>query len=255
MKNILKNIFYGILAAYIPCVIIASFYKATSDFTSAGIFVLILCISLGIFTAFSEFGFTVLRMLEEKKLSRAEKTINIIRICLAVLALIAYPIGFINGQYSLLFAGLLILLWIISAVIAKSEESRIGFLFSKAFWISALSVVLLTTALFAIPEHREHENRKLAYSDIEQLRDECQRLHFKLQTVTVAENNGGYSMTVSGEYTQRYGSFSATYDVTAEEYEILLPDISDGILYDRTDRPELSDEAIDIVHRKLKATD
>lgn len=154
MYKAMKYIFNAIAVAYIPFLMILSFFpKATDGFISTpyGLNLLFFFLySFPFYCVFLEIGFTVERAYDSNERTIADRIIHSIRIVLAAGILITL-INLDEWLYlSLALAVALIAFWIVSAIMFRKNRKTDELFKKKSFWICVVAVLVIVCGGMAI---------------------------------------------------------------------------------------------------------
>lgn len=162
--KVLKHLYYAIIVAYFPCVLILPLLIRESGGIIASTYgfelLMIFLYTLPLYFAFIEIGMTIRRIFDKEDGSKLEKLLNILSVGAAVGIITA-----VFNYYALLYlavslAVMLVIIWIINAAVYKKRIIDTQLIKQKSFWISAVALLIVViTVTFACKNALNSKNK------------------------------------------------------------------------------------------------
>ncbi len=197
-KNVFKGIFYAAVIAYLPIVYYVStvmpFQSNMIVPTRNALFVMLFLETFTGYTALVDFGCLIFRLIDKAEYSKPIKTINIMRLVLAVILIIitmmdaltriiCFPLGFI-----------MVLLWIISAIARRAwRRFDSSILITTLIALGAIAIILYSAIAIKNDMDNAAAERRREFSSFS---NSCRVEDFTIKEITLEENNGNFNYFV-----------------------------------------------------------
>jgi hypothetical protein len=187
MKRAISYIFWALPVIYLPVLAVCAL---TSD-NNGGIiiwsdelqFLVILLYTFPLVFAFVEIGLFIGRVFDKKERAKGEMILNYISFATAALILLSALFFFEKLMPMLLFAAILVVLWIVGIIIFRKERRAPRLFLEKDFWICAMALFVAVSVLICFANVGEKIKSKVDDTvPTYDLEEEIARLEVKISS-------------------------------------------------------------------------